>query len=87
MAGLAKMADERPATCAAVLFGEAQGNGLAGNRPGELAATKDVGGLILLTPFYSGYRFAKFHAKTWSRRCGWLGGRIRGLRLSPVGVG
>lgn len=39
----------------------------------ELAATEEVGGLILQTPFYSGYRFARFHAQRWSRRWGWLG--------------
>ena len=45
----------------------------------ELAATESVGGLILQTPFYSGRRFAKFHAKMWSRRWGWLGGLVRFL--------
>lgn len=48
----------------------------------ELAATKDVGGLILQTPFYSGYRFARLHARTWSGRWGWLG---RFARFLPGG--
>lgn len=39
----------------------------------ELAATEEVGGLILQTPFYSGYRFARVHAQRWFGRWGWLG--------------
>lgn len=45
----------------------------------ELAATKEVGGLILQTPFYSGFRFARFHARMRSRRWGWLGALVRFL--------
>lgn len=45
----------------------------------ELAATENVGGLILQTPLHSGFRLAKFHARRMLGRWGWVAGFARFL--------
>ena len=47
MAGLAKMAEERPTTCAAVLAGETQGNGLTGKGGTRSVASAGKGGALV----------------------------------------